>query len=86
MLQIVLCSKGGKKASSGLFVFWRCQSALEPVTWQEDASSSIKASKSICMRQQIGFTGNLKGKEGCLVNDMGHLPWTNFASLRCMSS
>lgn len=78
MLQTVLWPE--KKASSGLFVFWRCQSALEPVTWQGDASSSVKASKYICMRQRIGFTRNLKGEDSGLAKETVHPPWTNFSS------
>lgn len=83
MLQTVLWPE--KKISSGLFVFWRCQSALEPVTWQEDASFSVKASKCICMRQQIGFTRNLQGEDSGLVKETVHPPWTNFSSPTCTS-
>lgn len=67
-----------KKASSGLFVFWRCQSALEPVTWQEDASSSVKASKYICMSQRIGFTRNLKDEDSGLAKETVPPPGLTF--------
>lgn len=69
-----------------MFVFWRCQSALEPVTWQEDTSSSVKASKYICMRQWIGFTRNLKGEDSGLVKESVHPPWTKLSSPRCTGS